>query len=126
MVPEDDDEPATPELKEPSHESTIVEEHFKALKAFYSKQLQEQAQTGTGLDVGGAYAGLSSPSVFSRIMNMYSPGNFSTSRPKGKPSVMREAADESEGLKEVADDSDTIEKLGQLGWGQSKSIETYT
>lgn len=110
----------------PSSDSTVmdVENHqpptrddlFSNLGAFYKAQLESQTPANP-LEMN-----FSSPSAYSRIMNLYST-NTAKKQKRNKPTPMREAASELEGLvtHDPAADSAAIERIKRDGWGSTLS-----
>ncbi|CAI9636480.1 dynactin arp1 p62 subunit ro2 [Alternaria burnsii] len=110
----------------PSSDSTVmdVENHqlptrddlFSNLGAFYKAQLESQTPANP-LEMN-----FSSPSAYSRIMNLYST-NTAKKQKRNKPMPMREAASELEGLvtHDPAADSAAIERIKRDGWGSTLS-----
>lgn len=118
--------------------------HYQSLLSFYRKQLaDEEADRGTALGLGapssssaaaaglGSSTGYSSPSAFSRIMNLYSTSGSATAsagagaggmgqhagaarRLTKKAEPMRDARTEAEGLRLV--DFEEEERVAQRMW----------
>lgn len=91
---------------------------FSNLAAFYKSQLDSQAPSHP-YSMGDL--NFSSPSAYSRIMNLYSTTNKKNKR--GKPAPMREAASQLEGLSvhDTSTDTAMIERLKRDGWGATLS-----
>lgn len=98
----------------PTHEDL-----FSNLSAFYKVQLTAQAPSNpfSPHDIN-----FSSPSSFSRIMNLYS-STTSKKQKREKPSPMREAASTLEGLTihDSTSDVAAIERIKKEGWGVTLS-----
>jgi dynactin-4 len=95
------------------------EDLFSNLSAFYKSQLEAQTPSNpfTAHDLN-----FSSPSAYSRIMNLYS-STAAKKQKRGKPIPMREAASELEGLAvyDMASDSAAIERIKKDGWSTTLS-----
>ncbi|KAI4641113.1 hypothetical protein J4E93_007991 [Alternaria ventricosa] len=110
----------------PSSDSTTVDveqyepptrdDLFSNLGAFYKAQLDSQTPANP-LEMN-----FSSPSAYSRIMNLYST-NTAKKQKRNKPTPMREAASELEGLviHDPAADNAAIERIKRDGWGSTLS-----
>ena len=92
---------------------------FSNLNAFYKTQID--AQTPSNPFAAHDLSNFSSPSTYSRIMNLYS--TTSKSKKREKPPPMREAAAELEGLSihDPASDTAAIERLKKDGWSSTLS-----
>jgi dynactin-4 len=99
-------------------ETLTREELFSNLSAFYKTQIEAQTPSNpfAAHDIS-----FSSPSTYSRIMNLYS--TTSKSRKRDRPPPMREAAAELEGLSihDSASDTAAIERLKKDGWSSTLS-----
>ena len=72
---------------------------FKALRNFYKDQITSSSTGENGLSTSALDLAYSSPSSLARIMNLYSNiGSSSFKKARQKPSLMREALSQSEGL----------------------------
>ena len=72
---------------------------FKALRTFYKDQITSSSANDSGLPTSALDLAYASPSSLARIMNLYSNiGSSSFKKARQKPSVMREALSQSEGL----------------------------
>ena len=72
---------------------------FKALRTFYEDQITSSSTGENGLPTSALDLAYSSPSSLARIMNLYSNiGSSSFKKARQKPSLMREAISQSEGL----------------------------
>lgn len=111
-------------LLSPSEESTASESHreyvppsrddrFSNLSAFYKSQIEAQTPSNP---FSAHDLNFSSPSAYSRIMNMYS-STGAKKQKRGKPTPMREAASELEGLYvfDSASDNAAIERIKRDG-----------
>ncbi|KAF2259248.1 dynactin-like protein Arp1 p62 subunit RO2 [Lojkania enalia] len=98
----------------PSHDDL-----FSNLSAFYKQQLAAQTPSNpfSPHDIN-----FSSPSSFSRIMNLYS-STTSKKQKREKPTPMREAASVLEGLTihDASVDAVAIERIKQSGWSSTLS-----
>ncbi|KAI9689710.1 MAG: hypothetical protein M1820_010080 [Bogoriella megaspora] len=126
---------STSRLEEPMTPRAATEEEgheldnsdlFHNLNNFYRNQLVEAAG---GSALGGAFGALSeygygSPATLSRVMSMYG-SNFGPTRSKDKPSSMREAENEVEGLRLTQDNDEEriIEQMRTKGWDATTSQE---
>ncbi|KAL5116425.1 hypothetical protein ACEQ8H_005661 [Pleosporales sp. CAS-2024a] len=92
---------------------------FSNLNAFYKSQLEAQAPSSP---FSAHDLNFSSPSAYSRIMNLYSSAGAKKQK-LGKPTPMREAASELEGLAvyDMAADNAAIERIKKDGWGTTLS-----
>ncbi|KAL6709353.1 hypothetical protein ACN47E_001760 [Coniothyrium glycines] len=95
------------------------EELFSNLAAFYKSQLDAQTPSNS---FASADFNFSSPSAYSRIMNLYSSSSAKKQK-RGKPTPMREAASALEGLvvHNPASDNAAIERIRRDGWGSTLS-----
>ena len=118
------EEPETPKPLE--QESSPPDDHdlFANLNSFYKSQLIESSG---GSALGGAFGaladyGFGSPGTLSRIMSIYG-SNIGPKRGKDKPTPMREAQSEAEGIRltEDNDEERIIEEMRQMGWDASTS-----
>jgi dynactin-4 len=101
------------------YEPTTRDDLFANLGAFYKQQLEAQAPPNP---FASGEMNFSSPSAYSRIMNLYAT-NTSKKQKRGKPSPMREALSELEGLviHDPASDSAAIERIKRDGWSSTLS-----
>ncbi|KAF1834761.1 hypothetical protein BDW02DRAFT_321729 [Decorospora gaudefroyi] len=92
---------------------------FSNLAAFYKSQLEAQTPANP---FSPGEMNFSSPSAYSRIMNLYST-NTAKKQKRVKPTPMREAASELEGLViyDPASDSAAIERIKRDGWNSTLS-----
>lgn len=106
------------EINTASDEYLSRDELFSNLSAFY--KIQIEAQTPSNLFAAHDMS-FSSPSTYSRIMNLYSTTSKSKRREKSPP--MREAATALEGLliHDAASDTAAIERLKRDGWSSTLS-----
>lgn len=90
---------------------------FSNLSAFYKSQLAAQTPSNP---FSPHELNFSSPSSFSRIMNLYS-STVSKQQKRDKPVPMREAASSLEGLRihSGSQDAEVIERLRKEGWDAS-------
>ncbi|KAF2845890.1 dynactin-like protein Arp1 p62 subunit RO2 [Plenodomus tracheiphilus IPT5] len=88
---------------------------FSNLSAFYKSQLEAQAPSNSLFAAGDV--NFSSPSAYTRIMNLYSTTTAKKQK-RSKPTPMREAASELEGLSihDPASDIASIERIKRDGW----------
>jgi dynactin-4 len=95
------------------------DDRFSNLGAFYKSQIEAQtpANPFSAHDLNFA-----SPSAYSRIMNLYSTAGAKKQK-RGKPTPMREAASELEGLSiyDTAADTAAIERIKKDGWPNTPS-----
>ncbi len=98
------------------YEPPTRDDLFSNLGAFYKAQLESQTPSNP-LEMN-----FSSPSAYSRIMNLYST-NTAKKQKRNKPAPMREAASELEGLAihDPAADNAAIERIKRGGWGSTLS-----
>lgn len=116
-------------VQSPSTEDGSLREHdapsrdhlFSHLSAFYKSQADAQTPSNP---FSSHDLNFSSPSAYSRIMNLYSTASAKKQK-RGKPTPMREAAFEFEGLslQEPASDKAAIERIKRDGWGATLSTE---
>jgi dynactin-4 len=117
-------------MPSPSEDSPTTESHgngtglsrddlFSNLSAFYKSQLEAQMPSNP---FSPHDLNFSSPSAYSRIMSLYS-STSAKKQKRGKPSPMREAASELEGLSihDPASDAAAIERLKKDGWNSTLS-----
>lgn len=99
-------------------ESLSRDDLFSNLSAFYKTQIEIQAPPNP---FAAHDMSFSSPSTYSRILNLYS--STSQKKKRGKPEPMREAASAMEGLviHDPASDTAAIERLKKDGWSCSLS-----
>lgn len=92
---------------------------FSNLASFYKSQLEAQTPSNP---FSSGDLNFSSPSAYSRIMNLYS-STAAKKQKRGKPAPMREAASEIEGLAvhDAALDTAVIEHIKRDGWGSTLS-----
>ncbi|KAF2024944.1 dynactin-like protein Arp1 p62 subunit RO2 [Setomelanomma holmii] len=116
LSPSDD----SPTADRESDKSTASRDHvFSNLGAFYKGQIEAQ----TPVNPFSAHdLNFSSPSAYSRIMNLYS-STGAKKQKRGKPTPMREAASELEGLvvHDMASDNAAIERIKRDGWNNTLS-----
>ena len=95
---------------------------FAALSSFYNLQLSATNPSDPLLTPSGGF-NYSSPSNLARIMTLYTGRSF-YKKDQGKGSTMREAADATEGLREIdtTRDSMMIQKLKSQGWTGTASV----
>jgi dynactin-4 len=95
------------------------DDRFANLGAFYKSQLEAQTPTNP---FAAHDLNFSSPSAYSRIMNLYSSAGAKKQK-RGKPTPMREAASELEGLSiyDTALDAVAIERIKKDGWSNTPS-----
>ncbi|KAK8114382.1 hypothetical protein PG999_006451 [Apiospora kogelbergensis] len=92
---------------------------FSALRAFYQSQLASSS-TGSSMAGGMGDYGFSSPAALTRIMSIYS---GSSSKPKNKATVMREADIPNEGFRPInLDESQAILKLRAGGYDETVTM----
>lgn len=96
---------------------------FAQLKTFYNSQLAMSSGTDPLLTPSGGF-NYASPASLARIMSIYNARVPFGKQKDTKSSIMRESADESEGLRTVDRERDleTIETLRSLGWASTASI----
>ncbi|KAK8874048.1 dynactin p62 family-domain-containing protein [Apiospora arundinis] len=93
---------------------------FSALRGFYQSQLANSS-TGSSMAGGIGDYGFSSPAALTRIMSIYS---GSSSKPKNKATVMREADIPNEGFRPSnLDESQSISKLRAGGYDGTVTME---
>jgi dynactin-4 len=92
---------------------------FSNLSAFYKSQIEAQTPSNP---FSAHDLNFSSPSAYSRIMNLYS-STGAKKQKGGKPTQMREAASELEGLVtyDPASGNAAIERIKKDGWGSTLS-----
>jgi dynactin-4 len=97
-----------------SNSSTSRDDLFSNLSAFYKSQMDAQTPTNP---FSTQDLNFSSPSAYSRIMNMYS-STSAKKQKRAKPTPMREAASELEGLAiyDAGSDAAAIERIKRDGW----------
>ncbi|KAJ4361808.1 hypothetical protein N0V83_010749 [Neocucurbitaria cava] len=102
------------------HEPPTRDELFSHLGAFYKSQLEAHTPSNP---FSPHELNFSSPSAYSRIMNLYSTAG-SKKQKRGKPTPMREAAFEFEGLAvhDPATDTAAIERIKRDGWNSTLSV----
>lgn len=105
-----------------SHRATVSpsrDDRFSNLGAFYKSQIEAQTPSNP---FSAGDLNFSSPSAYSRIMNLYS-STGAKKQKRGKPTPMREAASELEGLHvyDTASDNAAIERIKRDGWGNTLS-----
>lgn len=112
-----EDSPTSDVTKQPSPPSR--DDIFSNLSAFYKSQIEAQTPS---TPFSAHDLNFSSPSAYSRIMNMYSSVGAKKQK-RGKPSLMREAASELEGLAvyDTASDNAAIERIKKDGWSTTLS-----
>lgn len=117
------DTPANSELNPEAHVDDEPDTVFSSLRSFYNTQLSAANPSDPLLTPSGGY-NYSSPSNLARIMSLYTGRSFYGKQGQGKPPLMRESADASEGLRPVDPKSDdqAIEKLRTQGWTSTASI----
>lgn len=100
------------------------ESQFSNLKSFYQSQIAEASPTSALGFTGGDY-GYGSPGALSRIMGLYTGGNFADKKVKSKKANFREARDALEGLQimDPAKEGETIKKLQEEGWAGTTSLD---
>ncbi|KAI8936666.1 hypothetical protein NX059_007063 [Plenodomus lindquistii] len=104
----------------PSADSLSRDDLFSNLAAFYKSQLEAQAPSNSLFAAGDV--NFSSPSAYTRIMNLYSTTTAKKQK-RIKPTPMREAASELEGLAihDPASDIAAIERIKRDGWSATLS-----
>ncbi|KAH9873349.1 hypothetical protein J1614_005747 [Plenodomus biglobosus] len=114
--PPDHDAMTAPADSEPLQRDDL----FSNLSAFYKSQLEAQAPSNSLFAAGDM--NFSSPSAYTRIMNLYST-TAAKKQKRSKPTPMREAASELEGLAihDPASDLAAIERIKRDGWGATLS-----
>ena len=102
-----------------AHELPTREESFSNLAAFYKSQIEAQTPSNPFSTHDITF---SSPSTYSRIMNFYSTAGAKKQK-HGKPTPMREAAFDFEGLAvhDHASDTAAIERIKRDGWSSTLS-----
>lgn len=112
-----EDSPTSDVSRQPSTPSR--DDMFSNLGAFYKSQIEAQTPSNP---FSAHDLNFSSPSAYSRIMNMYSSVGAKKQK-RGKPSLMREAASELEGLfvHDVVSDNAAIERIKKDGWSTTLS-----
>ncbi|KAH6633668.1 dynactin p62 family-domain-containing protein [Boeremia exigua] len=102
----------------PTDELLSREDLFANLSAFYKTQIEAHTPSNP---FAAHDLSFSSPSTYSRIMNLYT--TTSKSKKRDKPPPMREAAAELEGLSihDPASDTAAIERLKKDGWSNTLS-----
>jgi dynactin-4 len=92
---------------------------FANLAAFYKSQIDAQTPSNP---FSAHDLNFSSPSAYSRIMNLYSSAGAKKQK-RAKPALMREAASDLEGLLvyDTAADHAAIERIKKDGWGSTLS-----
>lgn len=92
---------------------------FSSLSAFYRAQIEAQTPSNP---FSAHDLNFSSPSAYSRIMNLYS-STAAKKQKRGKPTPMREAASELEGLvvHDTVSDNAAIEHIKRDGWSSTLS-----
>lgn len=115
LSPTEDSQPSTAGEHEPPSRDDV----FSNLSAFYKSQLE--AQTPSNPFASGDL-NFSSPSAYSRIMNLYSTTTAKKQK-RSKPNPMRETASELEGLSihDPAADAAAIERIKRDGWSSTLS-----
>jgi dynactin-4 len=95
------------------------DDRFSHLGAFYKSQIEAHTPTNP---FSAHDLNFSSPSAYSRIMNLYSTAGAKKQK-RGKPTPMREAASELEGLSiyDTASDAAAIERIKRDGWADTPS-----
>ncbi|KAH0559373.1 hypothetical protein GP486_004116 [Trichoglossum hirsutum] len=98
------------------------DERFKKLKSFYMTQLMDSSSSSASTDLSSAY-GYGSPGALSRIMGLYSGvTGYGNKKTKTKSAPMREALTQSEGLKLLGREENTIEKMKSVQWNGMTSL----
>ncbi|KAJ4335063.1 hypothetical protein N0V95_009000 [Ascochyta clinopodiicola] len=118
LRPSTDDAP-TPDTTTTAAPNTLTRDDlFANLSAFYKTQIEAQTPSNPFAAHDMTF---SSPSTYSRIMNLYS--TTSKSKKREKPPPMREAAVLLEGLSihDAAADTAAIERLKKDGWASTLS-----
>ncbi|KAH7070624.1 dynactin subunit 4 [Paraphoma chrysanthemicola] len=112
-----EDSPTTD--REGARPSPTRDDVFANLSAFYKAQIEAQTPTNP---FSAHDLNFSSPSAYSRIMNLYS-STGAKKQKRGKPTPMREAASELEGLlvHDTASDNAAIERIKRDGWSSTLS-----
>ncbi|MCJ1351487.1 MAG: hypothetical protein MMC33_001471 [Icmadophila ericetorum] len=97
--------------------------HYNTLKSFYASQLEKTNPSNPLMSLSGDI-NYNSPSSLARIMSLYTGVGSYGKKSMGKPSVMRESADESEGLRVMNRefDEEQVIKLSKVGWDGTTSI----
>lgn len=96
---------------------------FAQLKSFYNSQLAVSSGTDPLLTPSGGF-NYASPASLARIMSIYNARAPFGKQKDTRTSIMRESAEESEGLRTVDGqrDREAIEKLRSSGWASTASI----
>jgi dynactin-4 len=102
-----------------SNSSASRDDLFSNLGAFYKSQMDAQTPTNP---FSTQDLNFSSPSAYSRIMNLYS-STSAKKQKRAKPTPMREAASELEGLAvyDAGSDAAAIERIKRDGWAGTLS-----
>ena len=107
---------------------TPMEGQYATLKSFYKDQLAAMAGAAPG--VGPGEYGYGSPGALTRLLGLYTTGGYGSKKPKKEKTEMREANSD-EGLSELEDETEVVERLKMEGWDNSESstllgvIRTY-
>ena len=116
----------TPKATEQEKYPPDDDDLFANLNTFYRNQLMESS---AGSTLGGAFGALSdygfgSPGTLSRIMSMYG-SNLGLKRGRDKPTPMREAQSEAEGMRLTGDNDEekVVDEMRRLGWDATTSQE---
>ena len=96
---------------------------FASLKSFYTSQLAKTTINNPLMSPSGEF-NYNSPSSLARIMSLYTGQGWYGKKSFGKPAIMRESADSSEGLAVFDQKSDEAEvvRLLENGWQGTTSI----
>jgi len=107
--------------REQEQDSPTHDDLFSNLNAFYKAQIEAQTPSNpfSQHDIN-----FSSPSAYSRIMNLYSVTGSKKNK-RNKPAAMREAASSLEGLTihDPKSDAGAIERIKKEGWNATLSTE---
>ncbi|KAF2993926.1 hypothetical protein E8E14_001072 [Neopestalotiopsis sp. 37M] len=109
---------AVPTKRDAVAEPESAKSRFAAMKSFYQSQLASANPATTSLSGSFGDYGFGSPNALTRIMSLYSGSSgLTASKTKARPTIIREADSESEGLRfPDLDESDAISKLRQQGY----------
>ena len=119
----------TPEEEEgaPRNEGSFPQDNdsatqFAALRSFYASQLSSANDSNPLMSPNGQF-NYDSPTSLARIMSIYTGQGSYGKRSSGKPTLMRESLDTSEGLHVVdrAHEDATISQLESAGWAGTTS-----
>lgn len=96
---------------------------YDTLKSFYASQIEKTNPSNPLMSPSGEI-NYNSPSSLARIMSLYTGVGSYGKKSTGKPPLMRESADESEGLRVInrASDEEEITRLSKAGWDGTTSI----